>query len=82
MTTAEERLAELLRALPEPPLGWIEAAKELPAARRGLGTLVERIERDAELRERAIADLEALLEANGVEPTPAVVAHVRRRLAR
>ena len=80
MTTPEERLAELLRALPAPPLGWIEAAKELPVARRGLETLVERIERDRELRERAIADLEALLEAEGVEPTPAVIAHLRRRL--
>lgn len=80
MTTAEERLAGLLRALPAPPLGWIEAAKELPVARRSLETLVERLERDRELRERALADLEALLEAEGVEPTPAVITHLRRRL--
>lgn len=81
MTTPEERLAELLRSLPAPPLGWIEAAKELPTARRELATLLERIEHDDELRTRAIANLEALLQAEGVEPTPAVVAHLRSRLA-
>ncbi|MBA2294603.1 MAG: hypothetical protein H0W16_05680 [Actinobacteria bacterium] len=79
--TPEERIAELLRALPTPPKGWVEAAKELPAARRGLATLVERIEHDERLRARAVADLEALLQAEGVEPTSAVVAHLRRRLA-
>jgi len=79
--TPEERIAELLRALPMPPKGWVEAAKELPAARRGLATLVERIEHDERLRARAVADLEALLQAEGVEPTSAVVAHLRRRLA-
>ena len=81
MTTPEERLAELLRSLPAPPLGWIEAAKELPTARRELATLLERIEHDDELRTRAIANLEALLQAEGVEPTPVVVAHLRSRLA-
>ena len=44
--TPEERLAELLRALPAPPTGWVEAAKQLPAARRELATLWERIEHD------------------------------------
>ena len=78
--TPEERIAELLRALPAPPVGWVEAAKELPLARRELETLYERIERDERLRQRAIADLEALLRAEGVEPTPSVVAHLRRRL--
>ena len=80
MTTPEERIAELLRALPAPPAGWAEAAKELPAVRRELDTILERIERDERLRERAVADLEAMLRAEGVEPTPVVVAHLRRRL--
>ncbi len=80
MTTPEERIAELLRALPAPPTGWVEAAKELPAVRRELDTILERIERDERLRERAVADLEAMLRAEGVEPTPVVVAHLRRRL--
>ena len=78
--TPEEHIGLALRALPTPPTGWVEAAKELPAARRELETIVERIERDAELRERAIADREAMLRSEGVEPTPVVVAHLRRRL--
>ena len=80
MTTPEERIAELLRALPAPPTGWAEAAKELPGVRRELGTVLDRIERDERFRERAVADLEAMLRAEGVEPTPVVVAHLRRRL--
>jgi hypothetical protein len=79
--TPEERIAEALRALPMPPRGWIEAAKELPAARRELETILERTERDARFRERVVEDLESMLRAEGVEPTPAVVAHLRRRLA-
>jgi len=79
-TTPEERIAELLRMLPAPPVGWAEAAKELPAVRRELETLVGRLEEDERLRERAVADLEALLRAEGVEPTSVVVAHLRRRL--
>ena len=65
---------------PRHPSGWAEAAKELPAVRRELDTILERIERDERLRERAVADLEAMLRAEGVEPTPVVVAHLRRRL--
>ena len=79
--TPEEQIAEALRALPEPPRGWVQAAKELPAARRELETIFERIERDERFRERLLADLEAMLRAEGVEPTPVVVAHLRRRLA-
>jgi hypothetical protein len=75
--TPEERIAELLRALPEPPLGWVEAAKQLPAARRGIETILERVERDERFRELVTADLEATLRAEGVEPTPIIVAHLR-----
>ena len=80
MTTPEERIAELLRALPAPPVGWAEAAKELPAVRRELDSILQRIERDERLRERAVADLEAMLRTEGLELTPVVVAHLRRRL--
>jgi hypothetical protein len=82
MTTPEERIAELLRALPTPPQGWVEAAKELPSARRELDTIVERIERDEQFRALVQADLEEALRGEGVEPTPAVVALLRRRLER
>ncbi len=43
----EERLAELLRALPPPPTAWVQAAQELPRARRELGGIVARAEADA-----------------------------------
>ena len=79
--TPEERIAELLRALPAPPRGWVEAAKELPAARRELATILERVERDERYRELVVADLESMLLAEGIEPTPVVVAHLRRSLA-
>ena len=80
--TPEERIAEVLRALPAPPRGWVEAAKELPAARRELATILERVERDERYRELVVADLESmLLFAEGIEPTPVVVAHLRRSLA-
>jgi hypothetical protein len=79
--TPEERIAELLRALPAPPRGWVEAAKELPAARRELATILERVERDERYRELVVADLESMLRAEGIEPTPVVVAHLRRSLA-
>jgi hypothetical protein len=79
--TPEERIAGLLRSLPEPPSGWADAAKQLPAARRELETIVERLERDERFRELVVADLEAMLRAEGVEPTPVVVAHLRCRLA-
>lgn len=80
MTTPEERIAELLRALPAPPQGLVEAAKELPAARSELETIMDRIERDERFRERALADLEEALRVAGVEPTPVVVALLRQRL--
>jgi hypothetical protein len=78
--TPEERIAELLRALPAPPEAWVDAAKQLPRTYRELETILERVEQDERARERAVADLEELLRAEGVEPTPAVVAHLRRRL--
>ena len=38
----EERLARLIGMLPPAPDGWVQAAQELPAARRGLDQLVAR----------------------------------------
>jgi hypothetical protein len=78
--SAEERLAELLRMLPPAPRGWVEAAQELPLARRGLDRIVARAEADARFRELLVADLEAALELEGVEPDPAIVEALRRRL--
>jgi hypothetical protein len=77
----EERLAELLRALPPAPAGWVQAAKELPAARRSLDDLVERARADVELREAVVADLEAALEREGVEPIRPLIEELRRQLS-
>lgn len=79
--TPEETIAEALRALPSPPAGWVRAAKELPLARREIDAIVERFERDAAYRERLASDLEGMLRAEGVEPTPIVVTHLQRRLS-
>ena len=77
----EEQLAELLRTLRPAPPGWIEAAKELPAARSSLDDLVERARADAEFRRAVIADLEAALERVGVEPIRPFVEELRRQLS-
>ncbi len=77
----EERLGELLRMLPPAPAGWVTAAQELPFARIQLDALVERAEADAAFRASVIDDLELALRAAGVEPKPAIVDHLRKRLA-
>jgi hypothetical protein len=76
----EQRLSELLRALPPAPEGWVRAAQELPGARRSLDTIVERAVADAEYRRRVIADLEAALADEGLAADPALVALLRERL--
>ena len=75
----EERLAELLALLQPPPTGWIEAAAELPRLRAVLDDIVARAEADAELRQALIANLEATLAREGVEPTPRIVEELRKR---
>lgn len=77
----EERLAELLQALPSAPAGWVAAAQELPLARRGLDEIVARAEADAQFREALVADLEAALEREGYQADPPLVDAVKRRLA-
>jgi hypothetical protein len=73
----EERLGELLSSLPPAPAGWVRAAQELPAARRGLDEIVERARVDSEFRVRLLADLEAALAAAGYEPTAELLDAVR-----
>ena len=76
----EQELAELLRALPPAPEGWVRAAQELPRARRGLDEIVERARADAAFREALIADLEATLALEGYEPNAILVEALRERL--
>ena len=80
-TNNEERLGELLGMLPPAPAGWVTAAQELPFARIQLDALVERAEADAAFRASVVDDLELALRAVGVEPKPAIVDHLRKRLA-
>lgn len=76
----EEKLAELLRALPPAPVAWVKAAQELPPIRARLDELVARAEADLRYREQLVADLERALEAEGVEPNPVVLDELRERL--
>ena len=73
----EERIAAFLRLLPPPPEGWVRAAQELPQARAEIAALVTRALENAAARARIMADLESALEAEGIEPTPSVVAALR-----
>jgi len=76
----EERIAELLRVLPPAPEGWVAAAQELPRARAEIDGLVERAQKDAAYRALLLADVEAALAAEGIQPLPALVELVRRRV--
>jgi hypothetical protein len=76
----EERLADLLRALPPAPEGWVRAAQELPRSRAGLDDIVARAVADAAFRRALIADLEQALQAEGYEPEALPLEELRRRL--
>jgi hypothetical protein len=76
----EERLAAFLRLLPPAPDGWVRAAQELPQARAEIIALVARAADDAAYRARLVADLEAALEAEGIQAKPSVVAALRASL--
>jgi hypothetical protein len=77
----EDRLAQLIAALPPAPEAWVRAAQELPFARRELDQIVARAEADAEFRQALIADLEATLAREGYEPDRQTVDALRRRFA-
>jgi hypothetical protein len=77
----EDRIAELIAALPPAPEAWVQAAQELPFARRELDEIVRRAEEDAAFRQALIDDLEATLAREGYEPEAPVVDELRRRFA-
>ena len=76
----EVRLGELLGLLPPAPVGWVQAAQELPEARRQLDEIVALARADADFRAHVVEDLEAALAAAGFTPEPAVLEEVRARL--
>jgi len=77
----EERLGLLLQVLRPAPAGWVEAAQELPVARRSLDEIVARAEADLAFREAMIADLESALEREGYEPSRPLLDELRKRFS-
>jgi hypothetical protein len=78
-TYDHDTLGRLIAALPPAPDGWVRAAQELPAARRGIDGIVDRAVADAAYRERVVADLESALAEAGIEPTPPILEELRER---
>jgi hypothetical protein len=76
----EERIGELLRALPPAPEAWVQAASRMPATRRAIDQIAALASVDAELRREVLADLEGALQRAGLEPDPVLVAVLRDRL--
>ena len=76
----EERIAELIAAMPPAPAGWVQAAQELPAARAEMDEIVARAQADQRFREAAIADLEAALAAEGYDVDRRLLPALRERL--
>ena len=76
----EERLGVLLRVLRPAPVGWVQAAQELPAARSTFDEIVTRAEADVAFRNALLADLETALAAEGYEPDRRILDEIRVRL--
>lgn len=77
----EERLGELLRALPPAPEGWVRAAQELPRSRRELDDIVARAVADEAFRKALIEDLDRALRDVGYEPESLPLEELRRQLS-
>jgi hypothetical protein len=59
----------------------VQAAQEIPLARRGLDEIVERAHADKAFRDALIEDLERAIESAGFEPDPLLADAVRQRLS-
>ena len=79
MTLGEEDIGRLLGSLPPAPQGWVEAAAELPRARRALADIEDRF-KDEAARAATTAQLERALADAGVQPTPELLRALRRSL--
>ena len=77
----EDRIAELLRALPPAPEAWVQAAQEIPFARDEIAAILERAAADEEFRKAVAADPETTLASEGYELDPAVVQAIHQLLA-
>jgi hypothetical protein len=79
-TYDEERLGELLSALPPAPESLVRAAKQLPLMREQVDKIVERAETDDEYRRKVVADPEAALEEADVVAHSDAIEILRRKL--
>ena len=79
-TYDEEKLGEILSALPPAPKAWVRAAKDLPLMQQGLAEIVQRAENDEEYRRRVIENPVAVLEEAEVVAHVDAVEILRRRL--
>ena len=77
----EQEIAELIGMLPPAPEAWVSAARELPRTERELKQVLPRIEGEAASRASDTRELEAAIEAAGLEVRPELVNELRRRLA-
>ena len=68
-------------SLPAPPRGWVEAAKERCPRHVAGSRRSSSASNGTSAYQLVVADLESMLLAEGIEPTPVVVAHLRRSLA-
>lgn len=76
----EQRLAELIKALPPAPQAWVEAAQVLPLARGRLDDIVAKAAADLAFRDALVANLEEALRLEGYEPETIPLDELRRRL--
>lgn len=76
----EEKLGEILSALPPAPEAWVKAAQDIPLPRRALDAIVERAEADERYRRRVIENPEAVLEEADVVAHAEDIEILRRRL--
>jgi hypothetical protein len=76
----EERLGDLLSALPPAPEAWVKAVKEAPLAHQRLDEIVERAKADEDYRRRVVTDPERALEEADVVAHAQNVEIIRKRL--
>ena len=76
----EEKLGELLSALPPAPDDWVKAAQDLPLMRDGLDQIIERADSDEDYRRRVIEDPASALEEADVVAHADAVEILRKRL--
>jgi hypothetical protein len=78
----EERLGDLLSALPPAPEGWVRAAQGIPRTEQGVDEIVERAKADERFRRHVVEYPEAALEEADVVAHANVVEMLRRRLGK